>query len=168
MKKIFSFLLLFTLSLAVKAQDNYKDNYKNYCNGRFEFCVTYPANLATPQPESANGDGCKMLAKQGKAKITTWGNLAMTFVVEGNADFDKVEELKNDFEAAQKAKKVTYKVLKKDWFVVSGTDENGLIFYRKTIHKGLIVITVLIEYPSTEKAIWDKECGKIAGSLKFE
>lgn len=165
-KKITHILLVLGLFLTLKAQA--QENYKSYCNSSYMFCMSYPQNLLVPQEESPKGDGREFLAKTGKAKITTWGNEAPSYAIEGVSDFDKPTEVKSVFEQAMEGKKVSYKVLKNDWFVISGTDAEGNIFYQRTQLKGLTFITVLIAYPSTEKTIWDKECGKIAGSLKFQ
>ena len=165
MKKLFPPFLfsIFYFAVCLQAQDT----YKSYCNNRFTFCVNYPANLVNPQPESTNGDGCEMRAKQGKAKVTTWGNYAPTYAIEGTSDFDRKAEVKKVFEDAMVGKTITYKVLKDTWFVLSGTDKEGNIFYHKSMFQDLAFITVLIEYPKAEKATWDKQCGKISNSLKF-
>jgi hypothetical protein len=158
---IFLFLCIITTSMA---QTN---TMQTYCNHSYNFCMSYPASLVEPQPESPKGDGREFTAKQGGAKITTWGNEAPSFAVEGVADFDPKEEVKKVYNQAMEGKKITYKVLKDSWFVISGTAANGTIFYQKTMLKGVNFITVLLEYPESEKSTWNLQCGKVANSLKF-
>lgn len=144
-----------------------QDSYQSYCNAAYEFCMSYPANLVNPQPESYIKDGREFTAKKGKAKITTWGNKALAYVLAEENPFNTSKALKDEFAGAMEGKKVTYKVLKDNWFVVSGINKEGNIFYQKTIQKEHIFINVLLTYPESEKATWNPQCSKVANSLKF-
>jgi hypothetical protein len=60
---------------------------------------------------------------------------------------------------------VTYKVLRNDWFVVSGT-ENGRIFYQKTMLRNSTFKSFRIEYDKSEKQTFDSITAVIARSFK--
>jgi len=60
---------------------------------------------------------------------------------------------------------VTYKVLRRDWFVVSGT-ENGRIFYQKTMLRDSTFKTFRIEYDESQKQTFDPVTASIARSFK--
>jgi hypothetical protein len=138
-----------------------QSSYLNYCNTRFNYCITYPEAKLNQQPESQNGDGRVFLSKKGTAKVTVWASNAMD-VMEPDLGFKSV------YIGSAYSKDIRYEVVKKDWFIISGYTEDGLIFYQKTILKNGVIATVLLEYPNEERKDWDKECGKIAGSLTLK
>jgi hypothetical protein len=61
---------------------------------------------------------------------------------------------------------VTYKVLRNDWFVVSGTENGrGRIFYQKTMLRDSTFKTFRIEYDKNEKQTFDSITAVIARSF---
>jgi len=60
---------------------------------------------------------------------------------------------------------VTYQVLRRDWFVVSGI-EDGRVFYQKTILRNDVFKTFRIEYDESEKGVFDPITTKIASSFR--
>lgn len=136
---------------------------QQYCNARFSYCVSYPASFVA-QEESANGDGKVMLAKDGKAEIRAFGSLVVT---EG-------DHLKEAFKLATSHMKLAYKVIKKDVFIISGTDQAGNVVYRKTVIKKIdymgtgdtvVLQTLMITYPPDQQSLYASYCAQIAGSL---
>jgi hypothetical protein len=134
--------------------------YKTYSNARYRYSVSYPEGLLIPQGESDNGDGQKFLSKDGRAEMRVFG-------------FHNLDgSLEDAYQAAQFYKKdestrhvVTYKVLRKSWFVVSGLLD-GRIFYLKTILRGPVFKSFVLEYDESQKAAFDPVVARIAQSFK--
>jgi hypothetical protein len=61
------------------------------------------------------------------------------------------EELNLEYEERKKSRKPSYYVLKPTWFVLSGTDEQGL-YYQKTIITGGVMHNLFISYPADKQA----------------
>jgi hypothetical protein len=136
---------------------------KKYCNGRFGFCITYPASFIS-QPPPQNDDGLIFLSQDNNAEIRTFGSLAI-------GDFDKLQK---EFTMASGHMQLTYKKITKDWFVFSGVDKAGKIVYRKTVKKkinymgdeGVAVFqTLMITYPASQNKLYAPYCSVIAKSL---
>jgi hypothetical protein len=100
--------------------------WKSYTNVRFQYYICYPADLMVPQGEPDNSDGQRFLAHDGASLIVYGSNNALD------------ESLKNTLadtgsRLAGPSGKVTYKMLKANWFVVSG--QNGqTVFYSKVLY----------------------------------
>lgn len=156
-----SILLACLLALSpVKDQD--------YCNGRFQFCITYPANFKG-QGESGNGDGQTFIAADKKATILAWGELRFD---------DEDQPSRASLDAMMKSYlsdfKVTYKVKKPGYFILSGTDKDGNFIYQKTALKKIsyagsadtqVFQTIRITYPAAQQAQYAAYCSYIAKAL---
>ena len=137
-------------------------SYKTYKNARFLFSIDYPANFTVGNmPE--NGDGRRFSGKN--AELVVSGNWVLEDV-HGDIEnyFRKVKEWKH---------KVTYERLSKNWFVLSGYNEEGEIFYEKTIYKksddsegSLIAVTANLTYNASENAHYGKVISHIFTTLK--
>jgi hypothetical protein len=136
--------------------------YNEYCNERYDFCMEYPKDFI-PQGESYNGDGQVFISKDKKVQISTFGSMSI---------IDVNPTIKDHFEMASKDEKITSKVLKKDFFIISGYDKNGNIFYQKTLSKNFEDIkeykspdyyqTLMIIYPKNQSDEYSEYCKKIA------
>lgn len=126
--------------------------YKTYTNARFGYSISYPSNLLTPQGEADNGDGQVFRARDNSAEMRVYGSQ------------DVGGGLAEAYREAQAGKEVTYKTMKRNWFVVSGRD-GGRIFYRKTIFKGDVLKTFTIEYDESQKSTYDAITARIARSF---
>lgn len=159
-----SILLACLLALSpVKDQD--------YCNARFQFCITYPANF-NGQGESGNGDGQTFISKDEKATIVAWGELQFD---------DEDQPSRGSLDAMMKSYlkdfKVTYKVKKPTYFILSGTDKNGNFIYQKTALKKInyagsekgadteVFQTIRITYPASQQTQYAAYCAYIAKAL---
>ena len=134
--------------------------YKTYSNARYQFSVSYPDGLLVPQGESDNGDGQKFLSPDGRAELRVFG----FYNLDGS--------LEDAYQAAQLYKKeesrnhqVTYKVLRKGWFVVSGKFD-GRVFYLRTMLRGPVFKSLVFEYDESEKAIFDPATARISQSFR--
>lgn len=123
----------------------------SYCNDRFAFCISYPANLLKPQPEAQNGDGRHFNDARGVDRLTVYGSGNWNFNDEGTAvPLATVyqQELKGGrFPDANAHRVVTYKALGKTSFIISGT-EKGEIFYLKVIKKADAFCFAYLHYPA--------------------
>jgi hypothetical protein len=101
--------------------------WKSYTNVRFQYQICYPADLLVPQGEAENSDGQKLLANDG-AQLIVYGS--------NNALDESLKEMLADTESrlTGTSGKVTYKVLKRNWFVVSGQNEQT-VFYSKVLYR---------------------------------
>jgi hypothetical protein len=127
--------------------------YKTYANARFGYSISYPANILVPQGEADNGDGQTFRSSDGKAEMRVFGRYNV-----------QNETLKSAFDSAQEGKSVTYKLLRGNFYVVSG-HEGGKIFYEKTMLKGDTFKTFMIEYDETEAQTYDAITARVAKSF---
>jgi hypothetical protein len=115
--------LVMMSSTSVRASETNDHVWKSYINVRFQYTICYPEDLMVPQGESPNNDGQKFLAKDG-AQLLVFG--------QNNALGESLKDALTDTESrlAGPFGNVTYKVLKPNWFVLSG--QNGqTVFYAK-------------------------------------
>ncbi len=137
-----------------------------YCNARFSFCVQYPPGFEG-LGESENGDGQIFRSKDKLAEIRAYGAM----VVE-----DLNETVFDEFQLATRNVSVSYKVVKPDWFIVSGLDKEGDIVYQKTVRKKIAYMgeeqpatdvyqTLMITYPKSQQDKYASYCRVISKSL---
>jgi hypothetical protein len=131
---------------------NQRAAYWTYSNARYRFSISYPGDLLVPQGESDNGDGQRFVSRDASASIAAFGSNRLD------------RSLQDEFRSAQENRNVTYKVLKRDMFVVSGT-ENGKIFYQKTLLRGDVFKTFIIEYDESERGVYDAVTTRVARSF---
>lgn len=132
---------------------------KTYTNARFGFVLDYPQAWGDPE-ESANGDGAHVLEPSG-AKLTMSG---------WRLDSDSLQTLfeRDSKDDPARARSVTYKVMKADWYVVSGYEASS-VFYRKVIvhpaedRQASFTLT----FPKARKTQFDPIIPELAKSLRF-
>ncbi|HEX8494596.1 MAG TPA: hypothetical protein VF658_17250 [Pyrinomonadaceae bacterium] len=127
--------------------------YKTYTNARYGYSIAYPSSLLIPQGEADNGDGQAFRSKDGAAEMRVYGSQNM-----GGG-------LTAAYTEAQAGKDVSYKIIKRNWFVVSGRS-GGKVFYQKTMMKNDVLKTFTIEYDEAQKATYDAVTTRIARSFK--
>lgn len=137
-------------------------DYDQYCNARFGYCVDYPDFLKA-QKESPNGDGKIFINKRGEEVLRVFGRLNLdsegeTISLERQYKMDVQNHLK-------KKNVITYKKLGKTFFVISGY-RNGKVFYQKTILKSDAFAFAILQYPTNDKEIHDKVSTKIFKTFK--
>lgn len=159
MKTLTTLFFISIISLAFAKNDE----YRTYCNDRFDFCIKYPTRFHL-QEKSLNGDGAFFEAIDKKAEIWAYGSLA----VEG------LDQLEQEFNIASGKINVTYKVKKDNWFVLSGVDDKGNFIYQKTMKKNIdyygdkgtpVFQTLRLSYPPNQKAQYETYCAVIAKSF---
>ena len=152
--------VLAILSFSWPMQTQKRHDYRTYHNARFDYSISYPADLLIPQGESVNGDGQRFLSKDGRTELLVYGAY-------NSLDQTLNEVLTQESERSpdHPNRVVTYKVLRGGWFVVSGT-ENGRIFYQKTTLRDSTFKTFRIEYNESQKQTFDSITAFIARSFK--
>jgi len=168
MQKIWFFFALLIVNLGYGQSTNSivqaNLDYEPYCNVRFQYCVDYPKQLMTPEPESSNGDGRIFINQKNEETLRVFGR--------NNLDAEgRTISLKQQFDADLKslakntATKITYQKRGKTFFVISGY-KNGKIFYQKTILKNDAFAYAILQYDENERTVFDKVSTNIFKSFK--
>jgi hypothetical protein len=150
---------LFVLSVSVFNQGLAQNNYRTYHNARFDYSISYPANILVPQGEAENGDGQKFLSRDERAEMLVYGS-------HNSLDQSLRQVYESETSRTEHPnRRVTYQVQRRDWFVVSGI-EGGRIFYQKTFLKKGVFKTFRLEYEESAKQTFDPITTRIAGSFR--
>jgi hypothetical protein len=121
--------------------------WKTYTNVRFQYAVCYPEDLLVPQGESENGDGQRFAAKDGAQLIVFGQNNALNTPLK-DVLADTASRL------AGGSGKMTSKVLKGNWFLVSG--QNGqTVFYAKTLYSQNQLKSFELTYNLSSAAVYE-------------
>jgi hypothetical protein len=154
---ILTVLTLFVFGLPAAAAQH---SYHTYHNARFDFSISYPAEVLIPQGESENHDGQKFRSRDGHAEMLVYGS--------HNALNQTLRQLYSEETnplADHPHRTVSYKTLKTNWFVVSGI-EDGKVFYQKTILTKGIFKTFHIEYDERQKDLFDSLTAQMVRSFR--
>jgi len=135
--------------------------YTQYINLRYHYAVSYPAAILTPQGEPDAGDGQSFLSKGRDVEMSVWGS----YNVLDETIRSRFGDQTRGKNGASLDRKVTFKRLAKNWFVVSGSSGEN-IFYEKTILEGNVFITVAFSYPAAAKTSWDPILATVSKSLQ--
>ena len=127
-------------------------SYEEYYNPRFDFSVSFPSFFKRKY-EAANQDGCEFLFGN---------NYSMKAYGMNNVLEKTIKEL---FEDSKKSTD-TYSTSKDNWFIVSGVNEQGNIYYRKTILENDVEYVVELVYPQAKKTEFDAVVKKVIGSFQ--
>ena len=127
-------------------------SYEDYNNTRFGFYVSYPSFFRR-KSESYNQDGCEFL--YGK-------NYSITVYGMNNSSESSIIEL---FESGKKSTD-SYSAQKDNWFVLSGINEEGNIYYEKTILENDIVYGIELVYPQEKKSKYEAVLKRVVGSFE--
>lgn len=140
---------------------NAQGKYSTYSNGRFSYSISYPTDLFIPQGEADNGDGQKFLSRDGRSEMIVYGSNALDQSLRDLYN----EQLRRDQGADPSKKNVTYKVLRDNWFVISGY-EGDRVFYQKTILRRGVFKTFRIEYDKLLADVFDQATKRVAASFR--
>jgi hypothetical protein len=132
------------------------------------FSIDFPVELI-PQGESGSKDG--QIFKSNNAELRAYRQIIL------NKDADWAKNIQEAYASTLKlneSKRITYKTLGKDFFVISGFENNGRIFYKKTICKKYGIedktfvrfITAILSYEESEREHYDKMIKHVFASLK--
>ena len=129
------------------------EEFARYCNGRFGFCVEYPARLVL-EPEPDNGDGRRFHDNAGFLMIASGINNATGDTLESETRSQAV-----DFD------RITYRARGRDWFVLSG-NKGSHILYRKTFIGPGAVNHLFFEYPAALNRTYNPVVTRISRSFQ--
>lgn len=129
------------------------EEYKQYCNARFGFCVVYPAGFGV-SPASDNNDGREFYDREGFTMTAS----GMHNVLESTlrAEMKSQEE---DFDT------VTYRKVKSNWYVLSGHKGDNILYIKTYVGRETIY-HLYLRYPVSLKKEYDKTVSKVAQSFK--
>ena len=165
-KQIFSVFIFILILLSFSVTSYSKVTWNIYSNVRFGYDIEYP-DILLPQEESQNGDGRQFVSSDEKSVLTVYGAFNTLDVSVEHMYSSTIDEYKKE------GKKILYRVIDKNWFVLSGYDGDK-VFYRKTMRQHQlkddidIDITFIMTYPKSQKSTFDKITEKIAGSICFK
>lgn len=128
-----------------------------YKNSRFGFIVRYPKNTLFPQGESDNGDGQVFVSGDGTFFLTVWGEINAN----NNSIKDMFEYESRGLVGQNKKMVVTYKRLKNNWFVVSGTEDSVGIYRRVHVNSNHIA-RIEMRWPNNHVDRWRSTIEKIS------
>lgn len=152
MKKFLTFFAILIFSVIAFGQ---KD-FETYSNARFGYSISYPSNLLKPQGEADNGDGQKF-SGDGAAMLVYGSNMLPHKTLPG------------EYAALIKergAKNVSYKLLRGNYFVISGKSDDK-VFYQKTFKNAQgQFITFSIEYDESKRKTYNAVVLPIVNSFK--
>ncbi len=150
-----SFQLLLATPILAQSQ-----KMKTYTNETRAFVVDYPANFKISAP-STSDDGRSFTPPDGKGVIyATSGTEAQVESMQIN---DVYQYYLKEYGA-----KVTYKSRKANWFVISGKNNDGTIFYLRCFYNSDLSAyrKLLFEYPAAQSGTFDKLIPKMVASFK--
>jgi hypothetical protein len=139
-----------------------QDQYKNYCNARFIFCIDYPADFIG-EGEAGNGDGQIFSSKNHGVEIRAFGSNAQE------------SSLAYEYRLCKKNIRLTYTLFRPSYFILSGVDPMGRIVYQKTVRRRIsneiqgkncpVFQTLMITYVAADSTRYKNYCRRIAKSL---
>lgn len=126
-----------------------------YTNNKLHYSLCYPAGSFIPQGESDSGDGQRFVSPDKKIVLLAWGY----------ANIDN-ETVKQNFASMESSVdfRVTYKKQAGNWFVLSGLDNDGIVYLKRWISKDFIV-TLQMHYPQALKERVDPLLKETYGSV---
>lgn len=127
--------------------------YKRYCNPRFGFCISHPTNLQE-DPSPDNGDGQIFRDQNGLVLIASGMNNIMEETIDTG-----IQSAAGNFD------NITYKAKGDNWFVISGTKGNKII-YKKTFLGKNAENNLHIEYPGNLSSEYNELINNISKSFK--
>ena len=150
--------MLIALALSSVAREQKFDTYTNV---RFGYAIDYPADMLIPQGEPDNGDGQRFISRARDVELVAVGSYNALDKTLRDRFAEEMEPESDD----TPNRTVTYKVLKKDWFVVSGT-EGDRVFYTKVMLKGDTFKRMTLRYPAARDAELTPLTARIAKSFR--
>jgi hypothetical protein len=157
--------LIFIISLVLTFNSNAQDTkiqYKTYCNSLYPFCADYPSTILIPQGESDSRDGQIFISKNEQNELRVY----RTFIDNGDESYIDLK-VQYGKEIKRNLKSITYKKLSKDFFVVSGYNAKGQIYYQKTYLFEKDLYTCILTYNVSEKELYNKIAEHIFKSFKM-
>lgn len=129
--------------------------YKQYCNGRYALCVKYPVTFGV-EPAPFNNDGRVFYDGEGFSMRVYGSQNALEHTMK-----DEMREEASQFDT------VTYKVAKRNWYVLSGYSGRDIV-YIKTYMRDDVFYHLHIKYPIKLKAEYGDIVSQVSRSFKIK
>lgn len=126
-----------------------------YTNQKFHYGLCYPAGSLIGQGESDSGDGQRFVSPDKKIVLLAWGY----------ANYNN-ESVRQNYASMENSVdfRVTYKRQSGDWFVLSGLDQDGIVYLKRWVGQDYIV-TLQMHYPKSQKGRVDPLLRNILDSV---
>lgn len=141
--------------------------FDEYHNARFNYQVSYPTFLI-PSGEGANGDGQSFKGKN--AVLTVYGSFFPNLDSQKDDEhFDLTAEFNYESdELKNKGYKIDYTLKKPESFVISGENNDQIVYLKKVFIQACGVhIYLWLYYPKAEKTAWDPWVTEISKSFNY-
>lgn len=153
--------LIYVSEMKVNDHKRKIEHNKQYMNERFGFSLVYSTDIFVTKILSDNADGITLYNADRSLQLKAYGSWYG----------DNIREIYRDELgwAKEAGQKVTYKVLKKNWFVLSGIDKKKqTIFYKKTYFRAGKSTSFRFEYPVKDKAKYNSLVSIINKNFKVQ
>jgi serine/threonine protein kinase len=120
-----------------------------FTHEKYGYTVLIPATVFPQPPDQPNDEHAVFTSTDGKTRM----ELTVEKAIPNRKLADGYKEWTSDRTKEHPHRVVAYKVLKSNWFVVSG-DEDGRGFYLKCVERGQYFISMLLEYDEEACPIW--------------
>jgi hypothetical protein len=135
-----------------------------YWNGRYGYSIDLPEGWEAR--EADNGDGLTMTSPEHSGEIVVYGTNVWPLEC-GDAGETTVSECADARASALEDEgfNITYQQTKDDWFVVSGSDPHGQGTYERWYLGPGSVNVVVVNFPMSERDIFDDITTRLSKSL---
>jgi len=129
--------------------------YTKYCNARYGFCVEYPVDFGM-EPSPINNDGRVFYDGEGYSMRAYGSQNALEHGIN-----DEIKDEKEEFDI------VTYKRVKNNWFVLSGYEDEDIVYLKTYMNTDKSIFYHLrISYPTKFKTKYGRLVSKVSKSFK--
>jgi hypothetical protein len=155
-------VLCFAAATPAAAQRSGTPNWRTYQNDRYGTTIDYPG-LFKAEPPPDNDDGRRFKSADG-AEFAVFASY-------GALDFDLAGYQKYILQKLGPGKAVTYQAHGDDWFVVSGTEGDGIFYERYMLSQGKAMAEGFVQgfvmsYPTALKQTYDPIVARMAKSFR--
>jgi hypothetical protein len=147
-----------TAAAPAVAQTSGAPHWRTYQNDRYGTTIDYP-DLFKAEPPPDNDDGRRFKSRDG-AEFAVFASY--------NAfDFDLAGYQRYILEKLGPGKAVTYRAHGEDWFVISGTEGDGIFYERYMLSHGKEMTEgFVMSYPAAVKETYDPIVARMAKSFR--
>ena len=135
--------------------------WRQYENPKWHYRIAYPQYLFQPPVRDDAQGGITLLSEDGEAQLFIFGGM--------NRDRENPVSLAHGLGTLDDVHEVTYRRVASDWLVLSGyLADSGNIFYERVelSRNGERLAGFRLEYPATQRPLYDHLIGQIGRSLR--
>jgi len=154
-------VLCFATAAPAVAQTSAAPKWRTYQNDRYGTTINYPDSFK-PEPPPDNDDGRRFKSADG-AEFAVFASY-------GALDYDLAGYRKYILEQLGPGKAVTYQAHGDNWFVISGTEGDGIFYERYMLSRGKdadgFVEGFVMSYPAALAHTYDPIAARMAKSFR--